>query len=170
VAKAYGGTGSDANHDRNETPTERLDRNWNELLQELRVTQTGVQLLTAFLLSLPLQQRFSSLERYQHGLYLVAVVLSVTATGFLVAPVAIHRKLFRRHERDRLVSISDLAARIGLVFLAGAVTMVVALIFGIVVNGVASAVAGVLTLALLAGLWGVLPRWILHRRQSAMDQ
>jgi hypothetical protein len=156
--------------DRNETPTERLDRNWNELLQELRVTQTGVQLLTAFLLSLPLQQRFSSLETYQHGLYLLAVVLSITATGFLVAPVAVHRKLFRRHEKDRLVTIGDQAARIGLAFLASAVTIVAAFIFGVVVDAVAAVVAGIVTAALLAVLWWWLPTWVLHRRESGLDR
>lgn len=162
-------TSPTARVDRNETPMERLDRNWNELLQELRVTQTGVQLLTAFLLSLPLQQRFSSLKTYQHGLYLVAVVLSITATGFLVAPVAVHRKLFRRHEKDRLVTIGDRAARIGLAFLAGAVTVVAAFIFGIVVNDVAAIVAGAVTFVLLGILWWLLPRWVLHRRESDLD-
>jgi hypothetical protein len=142
---------------RNETPTERLDRNWNELLQELRVTQTGVQLLTAFLLSLPLQQRFSDLKTYQHGIYLVAVVLSVSATGFLVAPVAAHRALFRKHEKDRLVDIGDRAAEVGIVLLGLAVSMVVAFIFGVVINGAAASVAGVLTLLMLAVLWWVVP-------------
>jgi hypothetical protein len=156
--------------DRHETPTERLDRNWNELLQELRVTQTGVQLLTAFLLSLPLQQRFSSLKTYQHGLYLVAVVLSVIATGLLVTPVAVHRKLFRQHEKDRLVTIGDRAARIGLAFLAGSVTFVVALIFGVVIDGVAALVAGGLTVVLLAVLWWLVPHWVLHRGHSDLDQ
>jgi hypothetical protein len=142
---------------RNETPVERLDRNWNELLQELRVTQTGVQLLTAFLLSLPLQQRFPDLKTYQHGMYLIAVVLSVSATGFLVAPVAAHRALFRRHQKDRLVEIGDRAAEVGLVLLGLAVSMVVAFIFGVVVNDVAAAVAGGLTLLMLALLWWVVP-------------
>lgn len=142
---------------RDETPVERLDRNWNELLQELRVTQTGVQLLTAFLLSLPLQQRFSDLKTYQHGLYLVAVVLSVSATGFLVAPVAAHRAMFRKHEKDRLVDIGDWAAQVGLLLLALAVSMVVAFIFGVVINGAASVVAGAVTLLLLAVLWWVVP-------------
>ena len=147
---------------RDETRTERLDRNWNELLQELRVTQTGVQLLTAFLLSLPLQQRFTGLATYQHGLYLVAVGLSISATGFLVAPVAVHRVLFRRHERDRLVAVADLAARVGLVFLGLAVTIVVAFIFGVVVNGLAAIVAGAATAALLVVLWWVVPFAVLR--------
>ena len=96
-----------AQDERHETPAERFDRNWDELLQELRVTQTGVQLLTAFLLSLPLQQRFPDLAAYQHALYLGAVALSVSATGLLVAPVAVHRALFRHHAKGRLVTVAD---------------------------------------------------------------
>ena len=143
---------------RHESRPERMDRNWGELLQELRVTQTGVQLLTAFLLSLPLQQRFPSLPTYQHGLYLVAVVLSIGATGLLVSPVAVHRVLFRRHERDRLVTVADRAARAGLVLLALAVTDVTAFIFAMVVNGVAAVIAGASTLVLLTLLWWVMPK------------
>ena len=145
---------------RNETPTERLDRNWDELLQELRVTQTGVQLLTAFLLSLPLQQRFSELHAYQRTLYLIAVGLSVSATGLLVAPVAVHRALFRRHEKDKLVVAADRAARAGLFLLALAISVVVTFIFGVVI-GVASAVlAGALALLLLAILWWWVPHLV----------
>lgn len=129
----------------------------------MRVTQTGVQLLTAFLLSLPLQQRFPSLARYQHGLYLFAVVLSVSATGFLVAPVAMHRVVFRRHERDRLVRVSDRAAQVGLVLLALAVADVVAFIFGVVINETAAAVAAASTLGLLGILWWLVPRTLLRR-------
>src|SRR6201996_4292485 len=89
---------------RGETETERLDRNWNDLLQELRVVQTGVQLLTGFLLTLPFQARFTQLGEFQQNVYLVTVGLAVSATGVLVAPVAIHRMLFRRHARLALVS------------------------------------------------------------------
>jgi predicted neutral ceramidase superfamily lipid hydrolase len=154
---------------RHETPAERLDRNWDELLQELRVTQTGVQLLTAFLLSLPLQQRFDGLLTYQRGIYLVCVGLSVAATGFLVAPVAVHRALFRHHEKDRLVAIGDQAARVGLALLALAVSAVVALIFSIVVGKVAAAVASAAALFLLAVLWWWLPVTVLRRHTMPGD-
>ena len=72
--------------DRHETETEGLDRNWNELLQELRVTQTGVQILAGFLLTLPFQQRFSALEDEQRTAYLVSLSSAVLATALLVAP------------------------------------------------------------------------------------
>ena len=79
---------------------QRLDRNWADLLQELRVVQTGVQLLTGFLLTLPFQARFEQLSGYERTIYLVTVTLSVAATGFLIAPVSLHRILFRRHARE----------------------------------------------------------------------
>lgn len=73
---------------RNETPTQQLDRNWAALLQELRVVQTGVQLLTGFLLTLPFQARFDSLSTAGHVVYLVTVSASILATVLLVAPVS----------------------------------------------------------------------------------
>ncbi len=152
--------------ERDESATERADRNWGELLQELRVSQTGVQLLTAFLLSLPFQQRFSTLGRGEHVVYLVAVALSVTATGLLVAPVAVHRAVFRHHEKRQLVDMGDRAARAGLTFLALAVSDVVALIFAVVVGRPAGLAAGLGTLALMICLWWVLP-WRVRRRGGA---
>ena len=83
--------------DRDETEAERLDRNWSSLLQELRVTQTGVQLLTGFLLTLPFQPRFTGLDGIMRTVYLVTVACSLGATVLLVAPVSMHRVLFRRH-------------------------------------------------------------------------
>jgi O-antigen/teichoic acid export membrane protein len=150
---------------RDETPAERSDRNWSELLQELRVTQTGVQLLTAFLLSLPLQQRFSGLRDYQRALYLIAVGLSVLATGLLVAPVAVHRAVFRHHEKERLVAVADRAARAGLVLLGLAISTVVCFIFGVVVSAGVAILAGLVTLSVITVLWWWLPRRV--RRQPA---
>src|SRR5215213_2429038 len=80
-----------------ETERERINRNWDELLQELRVTQTGVQILTGFLLTLPFQQRFEDLDDYQRDLFLVLVLLAVLTTALIVAPVSLHRILFRKH-------------------------------------------------------------------------
>jgi hypothetical protein len=151
---------------RHETTAERADRNWSELLQELRVTQTGVQLLTAFLLSLPLQQRFKGLSRAEHGTYLVAVCLSVVSTGLLVAPVAVHRAVFQRHEKAELVMVGDRAAKAGLAFLALAVSDVVVFIFSIVVGTAGAIIAGVLCVAFLGALWWWLPRRIAFSRQG----
>src|SRR6478752_8739976 len=91
---------------RNESPMQRLDRNWADLLQELRVVQTGVQLLTGFLLTLPFQARFGQLSGYEQTIYLITVALAVAATGFLIAPVSLHRKLFRQHAQELMVTVS----------------------------------------------------------------
>src|SRR5947209_3566362 len=128
---------------RNETPAERSDRNWGELLQELRVAQTGVQLLTAFLLSLPFQQRFTQITTNQKVVYLVVVLLSVSATGMLIAPVAIHRAVFRRNEKTRLVDLAARLASLGLALLAAAVAGVVVLIFLVAVSPLAGVLAGI---------------------------
>ncbi len=87
---------------RSETETERLDRNWASLLQELRVVQTGVQLLTGLLLTLPFQQRFDILDDDMQVVDLATVAFSVAFTVLLVAPVGMHRVLFRRHRLKSL--------------------------------------------------------------------
>jgi len=154
--------------ERNETPAERSDRNWAELLQELRVTQTGVQLLTAFLLSLPFQQRFTTITHAQRNVYLAVVLLSVAATGILIAPVALHRAVFQRHEKQKLVDVAARLAVVGLFVLALAVSGVVLLIFLVVTGPVGGAVAGSATMVALLGLWAVIPlraRARSHQRQ-----
>ncbi len=107
--------------DRNETPLQRLDRHWVELLQEVRVVQTGVQLLTAFLLVLPFQDRFWELSDRSHALYLTAVGLSVASTGCLITPVAMHRLLFRQGARTSLVNVAQWFALAGIALLGLAV-------------------------------------------------
>jgi hypothetical protein len=147
---------------RGETPTERLDRNWDELLQELRVVQTGVQLLTGFLLTLPFQARFEQLGSTQQDIYLATVLTAVTATGFLIAPVSLHRMLFRRHARAVTVATAHRLALIGLGFLGLSVIGVVALVFD-VVRGAAYGIGfGLGVAVLLLSLWLALP---LHLRR-----
>ncbi len=82
--------------ERNETPLERADRNFGELLQELRVTQTGVQILFAFLLTLAFTPRFPSLDTMQRATYVTTLLLAVVAAALFTAPAALHRSLFRR--------------------------------------------------------------------------
>jgi len=142
---------------RRETPAERLDRNWNEILQELRVTQTGIQILTGFLLTVPFQQRFAELTADQRRIYLTLLVLASVTTGLLVAPVSLHRWLFRRGAKSTLVTEADRLMRVGLVFLAVVVSGVVLLVFDVVTTRpVALGVAGGL-FALLVGGWFVMP-------------
>lgn len=134
-----------------------LDRNWNELLQELRVAQTGTQILTGFLLTLPFSSGFPKLEHDQKQLYLVVLLGSVIATGLNVAPVAYHRILFRRHKRRWLVAAANAAARAALVMLALDSAAVVLLVFDVVVGGVAAVIAALAVLGFLMLLWGVVP-------------
>ncbi len=148
---------------RQETPAERADRNWNELLQELRVMQTGVQILTGFLLTLPFQSRFADLDQYQLVVYLALVVASVTATGLLVAPVSVHRSLFRKQMKQHIVTLTDRITRVALAVLALVITGAVLLVFDVVVGRTAGIVAGACALVLMAALWVLLPE-VLRRR------
>jgi hypothetical protein len=145
---------------RHETPAERSDRNWAELLQELRVAQTGVQLLTAFLLSLPFQQRFTQITAGQKVVYLVVVLLSVAATASLIAPVALHRAVFRRNAKTRLVDVAARLAEVGLALLGAAVTGVVVLIFLVAVGPLAGWIAGVGVGLGLVTAWGLVPLYL----------
>ena len=142
---------------RDETPMQRLDRNWADLLQELRVVQTGVQLLTGFLLTLPFQARFEQLTANERTIYLVTVALSVAATGFLIAPVSLHRMLFRRHAREHLVTVSHRLALVGLALLGAAIVGAVLLIFDVVAGTATGIVAAIAALVLLISLWAGLP-------------
>ncbi len=143
--------------ERQETGTERLDRNWASLLQELRVVQTGVQLLTGFLLTLPFQQRFTILGDAMQAVYLAAVSASVLSTALLIAPVGMHRVLFRRHRLGTLVAAAHRCAYAGLMLLGVAVTGMTVIIFDAVAGLTAALLAGTCALLLFAGFWLVLP-------------
>jgi Family of unknown function (DUF6328) len=157
-------------HARHETPTERLDRNWQDLLQELRVVQTGVQLLTGFLLTLPFQSQFVSIGTFQRTAYLITVGCAIAATGLLIAPVSLHRLMFRRHLRRRMVTVAHYLALSGLCLLAGAVVGVVLLTFSIVAGDAAGVAAAVLAAALLVALWVVLPLAIRRRLPDTVEE
>jgi hypothetical protein len=158
-----------ADDGRDETPLERLDRNWDELLQELRVVQTGVQILAGFLLTLPFQQRFTEIEEVNRVVFLVAFGLAVVATAFLVAPVSAHRLLFRKREKARLVALANLCARVGLVALALAVSAVTFVIFDVVTDTGVAIAAAALALALFVVNWLVLPLGLLARDRASQD-
>ena len=143
--------------ERGETEMERLDRNWNSLLQELRVVQTGVQLLTGFLLTLPFQQRFDVLGQNMRTVYLVTVGFSVCATVLLISPVAMHRMLFRRHRLQVLVSAAHRCAYAGLGFLGLALTGMTTIVFAAVAGTTVGLIAGACALPLFVFFWAALP-------------
>jgi hypothetical protein len=154
--------------DRHETRTEQLDRNWQDLLQELRVAQTGVQLLTGLLLTVPFQARFPELPAHDRTIYLVTVALSMLATGLLISPVVLHRVLFRLHARAELVASAQQLALGGFAALGLASVGVCMLIFDVVLGLTAGIVAAVAVVILLGALWAVGPLMMRARarRQS----
>ncbi|WP_444665375.1 DUF6328 family protein [Cellulomonas sp. CW35] len=145
-----------------------MDRNWDELLQELRVTQTGAQILTGFLLTIPFQQRFADLDAYQQDLYLVLVVLAILATALIVAPVSLHRVLFRKRMKEEIVDAGNMLARLGLAVLALAIAGSASFVFDVVLDRVAGVVVGAVALVVLALCWWVLPQ-VLRRRNVARE-
>jgi uncharacterized protein DUF6328 len=142
---------------RSETETQRLDRNWASLLQELRVAQTGVQLLTGFLLTLPFQQRFDMLDGDMRVLFLVTVGCSVGATVLLIAPVGIHRILFRQRLIGELVSAAHRLALAGLMLLGMALVGVTVIVFDAVAGRTPAEVAGAVALVAFAAFWVAIP-------------
>ena len=118
-----------------ETEAQRDDRNFIELLNELRVVGIGVQVLFGFLLALPFTNRFTRLDPAQRGVYLATVTLAALSIALLVAPVAYHRLLFRRHEKESLVRVTNMLAIAGLVTVGLAVSCAVLLVVSFVAPG-----------------------------------
>jgi hypothetical protein len=150
--------GRDAAPDgREESEAERIDRNLTELLQELRVAGIGTSVLFAFLLSLPFTNRFSELTTSQLRLYVADLLLSALAIALMTAPVAHHRVVFRRHEKERVLHRANKMAILGLAAAALSISGAVLLILDVVYGGVIVAVLAALTTAAFAVLWFVLP-------------
>lgn len=131
---------------RSESEDERYDRNWVELLQEIRVTQMGTQIMTGFLLAAAFQDRMADLTSFQLTVYLVLVLLGVTTTALGLAPVSLHRALFRRRMKRETVELGHRFLRW---VLAGVVLMLagtVLLIFDMVVGTTPAVIAASLVL------------------------
>lgn len=143
----------------------RLTRNWHELLQELRVTQTGTQILTGFLLTLPFTPRFPGLSDRQEAIYLATMMGSVLTTGLIIAPVAFHRALFRQRQKPWLVAAADTTAKIGLLLLAITTSGVVLLVFDVVLSWTSALVAALATFVSLIVLWAGTP-WLATRDEN----
>jgi hypothetical protein len=152
----------DASDDRDETPGEQLDRNTIELLNELRVAGTGIQVMFAFLLVVPFNAGWSKTSAVERTVYFVTLALVAIATFLLMAPPVHHRLLFRHHEKPYLIALANKLAIAGLAFLALGFTGIMVLLSDYVLGGVAPIIAGALTLAFTGGLWFALP---LRRRE-----
>lgn len=150
-------------NERDETEAERYDRNWIELIQELRVAQTGIQVLAGFLLTLPFTQRFGSLDDQHRATFLVAFSLAVVTVGLMTAPVSLHRFLFAKGEKDTLVRVGSVFAKLGMATMGLTLVTVVVLIFGVVVGDTAGYVAGAVVLVFYALAWVALPMAVMRR-------
>jgi hypothetical protein len=144
---------------RSETELERCDRNLVELLQEVRVVQTGVQVLFAFLLTAPLAPRFPELTAFQRGDYFATLLVTGAAAVLLIAPTAYHRILFQRGDKEHLVTVANRLTLAGLACVAlsmvGALMLVADLMFDGAVVFVVAAFAAFGCVA----LWCVAPLW-----------
>jgi hypothetical protein len=150
---------------RDETPAQRLDRNYGELLQEVRVAQTGVQLLLAFLLTLAFTPRFAALNDFQRRVYVTSLILGATATALLIAPAPVHRLVFRQRLKHRLVRVSSLFTLYGLALLMLSLSSALLLILDIVLGtDIAAWVAGAI-LGWFGFWWYALPLWLLARNR-----
>lgn len=152
--------------DRRRRPPDQITRNWNELLQELRVMQTGVQILTGFLLTVPFSDRFTDLDDYQRIIYLCVLGGAVLTTALIIAPVSFHRILFRQRERDWLVAAAHWCARAGLALFGLVSSGVVLLVFDIVIGTAAGIVAGAVAVTVNAVLWYGVPRILRHQHRT----
>ncbi|WP_292824886.1 DUF6328 family protein [Microbacterium sp.] len=151
---------------RNETENQRADRNWEDILQELRVTQTGTQILTGFLLAVAFQPTFHDLEAYERGLYLCLVVLAGTATIVGITPVIMHRRQFQHRQKGRLVRRADRVLIILLVLVTLLACGVTSLIFDVALDRTAGLVALGVALAVSLGAWIAVPQMSPRGRRS----
>jgi len=147
-----------------ETEDEQLERNFSELLQELRVAQAGVQILFAFLLTVVFTPVFERSREFIQDLHLLTVLLAAGATAGLTAPAAWHRVLFRHGRRRQILRAANRFAVAGLVLLAAAMACTVLLVASMTVPGWRAWLIGGVAAIMFYGLWFLLPMRLLRRR------
>jgi Kef-type K+ transport system membrane component KefB len=140
-----------------ETKGERLDRELMELLQELRVVLPGVQVLLAFLLTAPFQQRFAQLPGSLRNAFFASIACATLATALLIAPSAHHRLRWRAGEKDRLLRIANREAIWGTVFLAAAIVLALYVITNVLFATWIAVLTAAAAVAVFAWLWYALP-------------
>jgi uncharacterized protein DUF6328 len=152
-----GARGGPMQVERDETEAERIDRNFTELLGELRIALPGVQVLFAFLLTVPFAQGFAKLTEFERYLYLIVLLLTALASALLIAPTAYHRVLFRKGYKPEILSFANRAAMIGLAVLALAMSGAILLITHVLFSAAAAIVVASLAGLVFAALWYLLP-------------
>jgi hypothetical protein len=150
--------------EREETQLERYDRNLNELMGELRVALPGVQVLFAFLLVAPFNQRFAKTNAFERHLYFAALLLTLLSSILLVAPTVIHRLEFRRGQKAYIVSIGNRLTIVGLSSLALAMSCAIALVTGFLFGTATAVVTTAIALMTFAAIWFALPLSTRSRR------
>lgn len=151
---------------RHETPDERADRRWGDLLQELRVAQTGVQILFGFLLTVVFQQRFTQLSDTDRHIYVLTVFLGAATTGALVGPVAMHRILTGRRLKSQTVTVASRLTVLGLLLLLCTMTSSMLLVLRLAMRDSGAAWLVAVIVAWFVLCWFVLPLWTRYRSAS----
>ena len=151
-----------------ESKKERLNRELMELLQELRVVIPGVQVLLAFLLTAPFQQRFAQLPGSMRNAFFASIACATLATAFLIAPSAHHRLRWRAGEKERLVRLGNQMAIVGTVFLAAAIVLALYVITDVLFTTNLAILTAVGAVVVFAGLWYALP--MIWRSPSQEEQ
>lgn len=145
---------------------ERLDRHWNELLQELRLAQTGTQILFAFLLGIAFQNQFHTADKFTHDIYALTLLASAGAVALFLAPVALHRMLYRQGARDRLIAAADRLTRAGLALLVMAICGGILIALDVVLARSTAITAVCVVLVAFIALWLVVPAYIRHLERN----
>ncbi|MFF9348839.1 DUF6328 family protein [Streptomyces sp. NPDC014734] len=162
-SRGSGGPGTD----HHETPDERADRRWTELLQELRVAQTGVQILFGLLLAVVFQPRFAELSDTDRAIYVVTVMLGSATAAALIGPVSYHRLLAGRRLKPQMVTMAARLTLVGLVLLFCTMCSALLLILRVALHdALVPWLVGAMALWFLT-CWFVLPVWLLARSSSA---
>ncbi|MFJ9824942.1 DUF6328 family protein [Streptomyces sp. NPDC101160] len=151
---------------RHETPNERADRRWTDLMQEIRVAQTGVQILFGFLLTVVFTPRFAELSDSDRSIYIVTITLAAAATGMLIAPVSFHRIVAGRRIKPEAVIWASRLTFAGLLLLVATVGAALLLVLRVATRApyVPWLVGGLMAGYLLC--WFVLPLWVRHRHTT----
>lgn len=157
MAETHRGTRPDESDD------ERADRNWNELLQEMRVSQTGVQLLAGFLVTLPFQDGFEDLDSFQRGWYVGLLALALSTVGVMLSPVAIHRRVFQDGAKPELVRAGHRLTMVALGLIGLLLGGIAFLVVDMVYDRTAAAGGAVVSVLVLVGLLVVLPARVAPR-------
>jgi len=147
---------SRAQHDA-ESRQERVNRELIELLNELRVALPGVQVLFAFLLTVPFSNGYKRINEFQKNVYFAILIATAISTACFIVPTAYHRLNFRKREKEQILLSSNKFAVGGIMFLALSMVGVMVLIADVVYSDAAAVVAGVLAVAVFGGLWALLP-------------